>query len=114
MTSDSTRAVLEHHLMSIIATDVDAILEDYTDDSVLLTPDATVRGLGELRSFFTEFVKLLTPEFLANFKMEKQEVHDDTAYIVWTVRDAVSMGTDTLVVTGGKIRVQTVAVHMSQ
>ncbi|MDP7084922.1 MAG: nuclear transport factor 2 family protein [Dehalococcoidia bacterium] len=114
MTSDSTRAVLEHHLKSIVATDVDAILEDYTDDSVLFTPDATVRGLGELRSFFTEFVKLLTPDFLANFKMEKQEVHDDTAYIVWTVRGAVPMGRDTLIVTSGKIRVQTVAVHMSQ
>ncbi|MDP6228558.1 MAG: hypothetical protein QF714_12790 [Dehalococcoidia bacterium] len=53
-------------------------MEDYTDDSVLFTPDATVRGLGELRSFFTEFVKLLTPDFLANFKMEKQKGEGNT------------------------------------
>ena len=38
MTSDSTQAVLEHHLGSTIATDVD------------FTPDATRRSLGELSS----------------------------------------------------------------
>jgi hypothetical protein len=76
---------------------------------------ATARENGlhpVIPSFFTEFVKMLTPEFLANFKMIRQEIHDDTAYIVWSVGDAVPLGTDTLVVTGGKIRIQTFAAHM--
>ena len=109
--SDSTQAVLDHHFGSIIATDVDAMMEDFTDNSVLFTQDATVRGRAELRSFFTEFAKLLTPEFMADFKLSKQEVHDDVAYITWSVGDAIPMGTDTFVITDGKIRVQTATVY---
>ena len=108
MASDSTQAVLEHHFQSVTAHDVDAIMEDFTDNSVVLTPDATVRGLAELRSYFTEFVKLLTPELIADFKLAKQEIHDDVAYLAWSMGDAVPMGTDTFVITDGKIRVQTV------
>ena len=111
MVSVSTQAVLEHHFQSILAADVDAIMEDFTDNSVLVTQDATVRGRVELRSFFTEFVALLTPEFMADFKLSKQEIHDDVAYIAWSVGDAIPMGTDTFVITDGKIRVQTATVY---
>jgi ketosteroid isomerase-like protein len=38
----STESVLGHHLSSVGAGDVDAIMEDFTEDSVIFTPDGPV------------------------------------------------------------------------
>ena len=113
MASEPTKAVIGHHLKSMLAIDVDAVMEDYTDESVVFTPDTTLRGLGEVRSFFTEVMKSVTAESMAGFKLARQEVHGDVGYILYSVGDTVLLGTDTYVVTDGKIRVQTFATHMS-
>lgn len=113
MTAAATQAALDHHLGAIIAVDVDEMMKDYTEDSVVVVPDGTFKGLAEIRGFFNEFSKALTPEFLAAFEMIKSEVHGDTAYIAWSVGDAVPLGTDTFVVTDGKIRIQTAAFYMA-
>lgn len=34
----STEDVLNHHLASLGAEDIEAVMEDYTEDSVILTP----------------------------------------------------------------------------
>jgi hypothetical protein len=40
----STEAVLNHHPEAFSAADIDAMMEDYTDDSVLIVPDVTLTG----------------------------------------------------------------------
>ena len=112
VSTQQTEATLGHHLQSMVAKDVDAVLSDYTEASVLYTPDRQFRGLSEIRDFFTNFVSLLTPEVLAQFKMARQDVEGEIAYIVWTVGDMVPLATDTFVVRDGKIMVQTLAVYM--
>ncbi len=52
----STESVLAHHLESLGAGDVDAILSDYTDDSVLFTPDGSLRGRDAIRPLFQGLV----------------------------------------------------------
>ncbi|MEM7536720.1 MAG: hypothetical protein AAF639_31355 [Chloroflexota bacterium] len=37
----SVEAVLTHHLEGFSSGDVDMVMEDYTEDSVLIMPDAT-------------------------------------------------------------------------
>ena len=106
-----TEAILGHHLESFVATDLDGIMSDYTESSVLIAQDQTCRGLAEIRSFFAAMFPAVTPEFLAAFNMIKQEVAGDTAYIVWSVGGFFAMGTDTLVIKDGKIAVQTFAAH---
>ena len=113
VSTQQTEAVLAHHLEVVVAKDVDAILSDYTDASVLYTQERQFRGLGELREFFTNFVGLLIPEVLAKFKMVRQDVEGEIAYIAWTVGDMVPMATDTFVVRDGKIMVQTMAVYVT-
>ena len=44
-TTKQTEAVLAHHMEVIVAKDVDGILEDFTEDSVLFTPDGLARFL---------------------------------------------------------------------
>ena len=48
----STEAVLRNHLRSA-RLGVDAVMDDYTDQSVLMTHHATYRGRAEIRLFFT-------------------------------------------------------------
>ena len=106
-----TEAVLVHHLQAFGAGDVDEILKDYTEDSVLILPDTTVRGLDGLRQTYTMFLTEILPAG-SPFEVKKQEIAGDTAYIFWAANSAkydVPLGTDTFVVRDGKIVVHTFA-----
>ena len=111
MSSTETEAILGHHMESFAAKDLDAMMSDYTDSSVLITQDQTCKGLAEIRTFFDAMLTGVTPEFLAAFKMVKQEVVGDVAYINFTVEGFFALGTDTFVIKDGKIAVQTFTVH---
>ncbi len=109
--SGTTQQILEHHLKAFGEGDLEGILEDYTETSLLFTPDGLLRGPGEMRglfeAFFAEFAK---PG--ASFEMKKQIVEGETAYIVWSAETAdnvYELATDTFVVRDGKIVTQTFA-----
>ena len=109
--SKQTEAVLLHHLQAFGAGDVDGILSDYTEDSILLIPDATARGPDEMRAVFTNFVTEIIPPG-SDFQMSKQAVEGEVAYIVWSASSPnydVPLGTDTFIVRDGKIMLQTFA-----
>jgi ketosteroid isomerase-like protein len=108
--TNDTKATLSRHLEAAVSKNLDAILEDYGDESVIYTPDGPIRGLDEIRAFFTEFLaNVVTPEFLSNLKMLRQDVEGEIAYIVWTAGDIVPFATDTMVVRNGKVLIQTFA-----
>lgn len=107
----SPEEVLNHHLQSFGAGDLRGVLEDFTEDSIIITPDGVLRGPKEMEPFFqallTDFGK---PG--ASFSMTQQVVEDETAYIAWSAETAdnvYEMGTDTFWIHDGKIRVQTYA-----
>lgn len=49
----ATEAVLRNHLRAATL-GADAVMRDYTEESVLITHDATYRGLAEIRRFFDD------------------------------------------------------------
>ena len=106
----TTQAVLQRHLQSA-GESVDAVMADYLEASILITPDATHRGLAEIRAFFTEFLEGSTKGFLGAFKIKRQEVSGELAYIVWEAKPWFSFATDTMLVRDGKIMLQTFAAH---
>jgi len=101
-----TKAVFDHHL-GAFAQGLDALVSDYTDESIIVTPDAAHKGLNEIRAFFQAFLESATPEFWKEFKIASRSVHGEIAYLVWSSRPSVPMATDTLLVRNGKILVQT-------
>jgi len=108
--SISTESVLQNHLLA--AKDgVDAILQDYTDESVLITHDATYRGLAEIRHFFAALLSGLPKGFFDLLKLNRQEIVGEVAYIVWENKPWFALATDTFVVRNGKILFQTFAGH---
>ena len=112
-TANQTEATLNHHIESIGAKDLDAIMQDYSDDSVLVTPDVSVEGLDGIRGFFETFLSGLTPDMMANFAVDRAAIHDELAYIIWNAGDEIPLGTGTFIVRNGKIKFQTFAVYLS-
>jgi ketosteroid isomerase-like protein len=102
----STEAVLQNHLRSA-RVGVDAVMQDFTDESVLITHDATYRGLAEIRQFFGALFNELPAGFFDTMKMLRQEIIGEVAYILWERRPIISQATDTFVVRNGKILFQT-------
>ncbi len=107
----STEDILDHHLQAFGAGDLSGILEDYIDESIIITPETVLRGPKQMASlfeaFFAEFAK---PG--ASFAMRQRTIEGETAYIVWSAETAdnvYELGTDTFWIHNGKIITQTFA-----
>jgi len=103
----STEAVLQNHLRAA-KVGVDALLADYTEQSVMITQDATYRGIEEIRRFFTGLLEALPPGFFDGMmRINREEIVGEVGYIFWNGEPIVSQATDTFVVRDGKILLQT-------
>ncbi|RVU36873.1 nuclear transport factor 2 family protein [Hwanghaeella grinnelliae] len=104
--SGAASQVLNHHL-GAFAKGVDELMADYTDDSIIFSNVGTFRGRAEIRAFFENFLKSAPDGLWEAFKITVTEVTNEVAYIAWEAKPWVPLGTDTLVVSDGKIAVQT-------
>ena len=111
-TTQETGATLAHHMQSLGGGQLEAVLSDYTEDSVLFTADAMIKGLAGIRSFFETAIKTLTPEVMQAFTMVRQDVEGEVAYILWKAAPLIPLATDTFVIRGGKIMAQTFTAFM--
>lgn len=102
----STQEVFAHHLQAF-SQGLDALVSDYTEHSSIVLQSGTITGLSGIRQFFETLLKDMRPEFWEAFKIQRQEVCADVAYLVWEAKPFVAMATDTLLVRDGKILVQT-------
>jgi hypothetical protein len=102
----STEAVLRNHLRAA-KVGVDAVMQDYTDGSVLITHEATYRGLFDIRRFYSALFSALPAGFFDTIEVSRQEIIGEVAYILWKRKPIISQATDTLVVRSGKILFQT-------
>ncbi len=107
-----TKSVLDHHLAALMAGDTGMVLDDYTEESVLMKADGTIRGLAALRATFDGFFAGLFAPGTYEFTMDQVDVCGDVAFIAWHAKCSaaeIRLGTDTFVVRDGKIAVQTFA-----
>ena len=89
---------------------MDAILSDYTESSIIYSPDGPVRGLDQLRAMFTNTVANM-PNFMEGFHILRQDCEGEIAYIVWKKDNVFPLGTDTMIIRNGKIVAQTFAAY---
>ncbi|MFD3408840.1 nuclear transport factor 2 family protein [Aquirufa sp. HETE-83D] len=107
----TTLAVFQHHSKALGENNLDEIMADYTEESVVITPDGTFSGLAEIRKAFVELVKAF-PTKGSTFNVIKTAVKNDLFYIVWSAKTPVvefNYATDTFIIQGGKILRQTFA-----
>lgn len=106
-----TQKVLDHHIQTFQQNDLDGVMADYTEESVLITPDRTFKGLAEIRENFVGAFAAL-PANGTTMTLTKTVVSRDIGYMVWkavTPTLAFKYATDTFVIVDGKIVSQTYA-----
>jgi ketosteroid isomerase-like protein len=100
--------VFQHHAEALGAEDIDAIVSDYAEDAIFITPEGVVRGKDGVRKAFER----LTSEVPgAEWELPTQIYEDDILLLEWKATSAgskVEDGIDTFVFREGLIRVQTV------
>ncbi|MGM0604903.1 MAG: nuclear transport factor 2 family protein [Halobacteriota archaeon] len=107
----TTESVLEHHLKAFSSQDLPGIMEDYTDESTIVTNMGTFRGLEEIEGLFEG----LFAEFAqsgSSIDVVQETVEGEFAYIVWEAEspdNVYEFATDTFYVPDGTIRFQTFA-----
>ena len=113
-TVDTTKAVLDHHLKALMARNLNDIVSDYTSASVIFTQQGVFKGTDMARAFFTEALKILSPEVMPTFKIDKAEYDGEFVYAVWSAGQTIPMASDTFCVRDGKIVLQTVTLFMGK
>ena len=114
MVADATKqteATLAHHTEAMNSGDIDAIMSDYTEESILFTPNGTVRGLQQIRSVF-EAILGLPPEMLNALEIVRQSVEGEVAYLLLKAEPFAPLATDTFIVRNSKIIAHTFAAYM--
>ena len=105
----TTQQVWDHHVQGFVARDVAMVLEDFTDQSILIANGKTFNGLEAIGGFYKGlFVDL--PKDCA-FDLTECVVLDKNVYITWNAESdtiAYEFATDTFTIEDGKITLQTV------
>jgi ketosteroid isomerase-like protein len=110
MEKNNIEEVLIHHLTAFGNNDLDAILKDYTETSLIFTPKGIVKGLDNIRQFFVDFFALIPTG--STFGMDQKLIEGNVAYILWNSDSNVAqipVGTDSFLFEGNKIQYHTVA-----
>ena len=111
--SRTPEEVLSHHAKALRSGDVEQVLKDFTDLSVLITLDRTYRGRNEIREFYTTLVTALP-----DAEWSAERVFEGNVLLVhWTAKSSgskVTDGTDTFIFRDGMIAVQTVRATLEQ
>jgi hypothetical protein len=100
--------VFAHHGQALGAGDLDEIVADYADDSVLISPSGVARGKDDIRDVFATLLADL-PD--AAWDLKTQLFDGDVLFLEWTADSAINRvddGVDTFVFRDGMIRAQTV------
>jgi ketosteroid isomerase-like protein len=102
-------------MQAFAAKDLDATMEDYTEQSVLVTNGAPgpELGLAAIREMFSRVFAMFTPEMTANLNTSRLDIVGEVAYVVWSSAPAIPFASDTFVIRDGKIMIQTAAVQFA-
>lgn len=107
----TTERVLEHHLDAFAEQDLDAVMEDYEDESTIITNMGTHSGLDEIEGLFEDLFADFSRSG-SEIDVNQRAVEGDVAYIVWegeTPDNRYEFATDTFLVRDGVIETQTFA-----
>lgn len=106
-----TKEVLDRHWQTFQQNDLEGVMEDYAEESVLITPNRTYKGLAEIReNFVNAFASFPTDS--TTMTLTKSIVSGDVAYILWSAKSPsleLTYATDTFIIQNGKIIRQTYA-----
>lgn len=100
------------HASALASGDVSKILEDYSEDALLLTADGPLKGKGAIGEFFTAALGALPG---AEFTIGSTVFARDALLLQWSAtspKGKITDAVDTFVFADGKIRLQTTVLRL--
>ena len=107
----SADQVFDHHLSVFGEGNIDEILTDYTEETIMIYGDKSWRGLDGAREFFRMWLDDLIPVG-SRFEVLTRIAVEDCLYITWQAESSryrFDFGTNTFLIQNGKVMRQTVA-----
>jgi hypothetical protein len=104
---------LLRHWQAFGAGDIEALMADYAEDAVLITPDGALKGQAQIQSLFVQM--FMFPPDKTSLNVAKQVVDAEIAYILWSGSSPyynIPFATDTFVIRDRKIVAQTFAAQL--
>jgi len=108
-TTEETKKLWEHHINAWDARDLDGIMTEYREDSILIRNNIVFKGLAEIRGVFDGLFHLFDK---GNNIIDPVVIEEEVIYFTWHFtpnNDHEYDGTDSLVVQNGIIKYQTIA-----
>lgn len=112
-TENTTKDILTHHLTAFGDNDLEEILKDYTEQSVILTIEGPIRGLAKIKDFFDGLFRLIPTG--SSFELIQLTIVDNVAHIIWKSSSktvTINFGADTFFLVNEKIAFHTVALDL--
>jgi ketosteroid isomerase-like protein len=97
-----TLAVLKSHAKAFRG-GVERILEDYSDDAVIMSPSGIHKGHHQIRLFFENEIVNFPEGFWQSLNTLKLQADGEYAYFLWEAKPWHPLGCDSFVVRDGKI-----------
>lgn len=111
----SAAEVHDHHHQAFLDQNVEELLKDYDDESVLITPDGNVhKGTQEIRNTFEYAFQQILPEKV-DLQVIKKTTDEGIVFLLYSLSNAETgepiwkFATDTFIIKDGKIKYQTVS-----
>ncbi len=107
ITTDSTKKVWQHHIEAWQDRDLTAIASDYDENSIMIINNKIFRGPEKIRSVFACLFQIFSN---GENNIDPATIDGRIIYLSWRFRQSNQehFGTDTFIVEGGKIAVQTI------
>jgi ketosteroid isomerase-like protein len=110
-TPESTESVVRRHWAAYCRGDVPALMADYAEDAVLITPlTGVVRGRAGIEAVLQSVFSSAFPPASSRFALEGELIDGEMALLRWSVETPqlrTRGATDTIVVRDGRIVGQT-------
>ncbi len=109
--TEETKRVWQHHIEAWDAADLDAIMADYSEDSILILNNTVKRGIEPVRSVFANLFDLFGK---GQNIIDPEVIEEEAIYITWHFTPEAEGGTcydgtDSFVLQDSIIKYQTIA-----
>lgn len=111
MDTMSTQETFDHHNEAFASFDVEELLKDYDEDSLIVSDSGIFEGEEEIRGMFEAFFEEWDDP-RTEFEVTTEIVEDDVGVTHWeceTPETVYEFGTDTFIIRDGVIKRQTFA-----
>jgi len=107
--------IFQRHVSAFMSGNLKAVLEDFNEYSVVITPDGVFEGLDRIRALYAGLLAefgVIDRGDSPGLHIEKLHVHNDMLFITWHAESrhhVFPFGTDTFIAHGNTFARQTIS-----